>query len=121
MSVSYTHLYTNHTVLAEALECWPQTLFETLLPRIWQVIAEIAHRWQRQVEERFHDPAKTEKLAIVWDGGVRMANLCIAGGMSVNGVSALHSEILRRDVSVSYTHLSPPPPAMAPPGTSSTW
>ena len=90
--------YTNHTVLAEALECWPQTLFETLLPRIWQVIAEIAHRWQRQVEERFHDPAKTEKLAIVWDGGVRMANLCIAGGMSVNGVSALHSEILRKDV-----------------------
>lgn len=90
--------YTNHTVLAEALECWPQTLFETLLPRIWQVIVEIAHRWQRQVEEHFHDPAKTEKLAIVWDGGVRMANLCIAGGMSVNGVSALHSEILRRDV-----------------------
>ena len=90
--------YTNHTVLAEALECWPQTLFETLLPRIWQVIVEIAHRWQRQVEEQFHDPAKTEKLAIVWDGGVRMANLCIAGGMSVNGVSALHSEILRRDV-----------------------
>ena len=90
--------YTNHTVLAEALECWPQTLFETLLPRIWQVIVEIAHRWQRQVEEHFHDPAKTEKLAIVWDGGVRMANLCIAGGMSVNGVSALHSELLRRDV-----------------------
>ena len=90
--------YTNHTVLAEALECWPQTLFETLLPRIWQIIVEIAHRWQRQVEEFYHDPAKTERLAIVWDGGVRMANLCIAGGMSVNGVSALHTEILRRDV-----------------------
>ena len=90
--------YTNHTVLAEALECWPQTLFETLLPRVWQVIVEIARRWQNQVEERFHDPAKTERLAIIWDGGVRMANLCIAGGMSVNGVSALHSEILRKDV-----------------------
>ena len=90
--------YTNHTVLAEALECWPQTLFETLLPRIWQIIVEIAHRWQRQVEEFYHDPARTERLAIVWDGGVRMANLCIAGGMSVNGVSALHTEILRRDV-----------------------
>lgn len=90
--------YTNHTVLAEALECWPQSLFETLLPRIWQIIVEIAHRWQKQVEDFYHDPAKTEKLAIVWDGGVRMANLCIAGGMSVNGVSALHTEILRRDV-----------------------
>ena len=90
--------YTNHTVLAEALECWPQSLFESLLPRIWQIIVEIARRWQRQVEEFYHDPAKTEKLAIIWDGGVRMANLCIAGGMSVNGVSALHTEILRRDV-----------------------
>ena len=90
--------YTNHTVLAEALECWPQSLFESLLPRIWQIIVEIARRRQRQVEEFYHDPAKTEKLAIIWDGGVRMANLCIAGGMSVNGVSALHTEILRRDV-----------------------
>ena len=90
--------YTNHTVLAEALECWPQSLFESLLPRIWQIIVEIARRWQRQVEEFYHDPAKTEKLAIIWDGGVRMANLCIAGGMSVNGVSALHTDILRRDV-----------------------
>ena len=90
--------YTNHTVLAEALECWPQSLFETLLPRIWQIISEIAHRWQKQVEDFYHDPAKTEKLAIVWDGGVRMANLCIAGGMSVNGVSALHTDILKKDV-----------------------
>ena len=90
--------YTNHTVLAEALECWPQSLFETLLPRIWQIISEIAHRWQRQVEDFYHDPVKTEKLAIVWDGGVRMANLCIAGGMSVNGVSALHTDILKKDV-----------------------
>ena len=91
--------YTNHTVLAEALECWPQTLFETLLPRIWQIITEIAHRWQKRVEEYFHgDQEKVAKLAVVWDGGVRMANLCIAGGMAVNGVSALHSDILRRDV-----------------------
>lgn len=90
--------YTNHTVLAEALECWPQSLFETLLPRVWQVIVEIARRWQEQVENFYHDPAKTEKLAVIWDGGVRMANLCIAGGMSVNGVSALHTEILKNDV-----------------------
>ena len=90
--------YTNHTVLAEALEVWPQQLFETLLPRIWQILQEISRRWQAQVEEFYHDPAKTAKLAIIWDGGVRMANLCIAGSMAVNGVSALHSEILRKDL-----------------------
>ena len=89
--------YTNHTVLAEALECWPQSLFETLLPRIWQIISEIAHRWQKQVEDFYHDPAKTEKLAIVWDGGVRMANLCIAGGMAVNGVSLHPQELSKLD------------------------
>ena len=88
--------YTNHTVLSEALEVWPQQLFETLLPRVWQILQEISRRWQQQVEEFFHDPAKTAKLAIIWDGGVRMANLCIAGSMAVNGVSALHSEILRK-------------------------
>ena len=90
--------YTNHTVLAEALEVWPQQLFETLLPRVWQILQEISRRWQAQVEEFYHDPAKTAKLAIIWDGGVRMANLCIAGSMAVNGVSALHSEILRKDL-----------------------
>ncbi len=90
--------YTNHTVLAEALERWPQELIQRLMPRIWQILAEIARRWQEKVEEFYHDPAKTEKMAIVWGGEVRMANLCIAGGMAVNGVSGLHSEILRRDV-----------------------
>ena len=90
--------YTNHTVLSEALEVWPQQLFETLLPRVWQILQEIARRWQARVEEYYHDPAKTAKLAIIWDGSVRMANLCIAGSMAVNGVSALHSEILRKDL-----------------------
>ena len=90
--------YTNHTVLAEALERWPQQLMETLLPRVWEIITEIAHRYQKQIENFYHDPAKTAELAIVWDGQVRMANLCIAGGMAVNGVSALHSDILRHDV-----------------------
>ena len=90
--------YTNHTVLAEALECWPQQLFETLLPRVWQILQEIARRWQEKVENFFHDPSVTEKMAIVWGGEVRMANLCVAGGLSVNGVSGLHSEILKKDV-----------------------
>ena len=72
--------YTNHTVLAEALESWPQRLFETLLPRIWQIMQEIARRWQQKVDDFYHDPKKTEKMAVIWDGVVHMANLCIAGG-----------------------------------------
>jgi len=90
--------YTNHTVLAEALERWPQTLVQTLLPRIWQILVEIAARWQHRCEDFYHDESKVRDMAVIWDGEVRMANLCIAGGMAVNGVSALHSEILRRDV-----------------------
>jgi len=90
--------YTNHTVLAEALERWPQSLMQTLLPRVWEIIDEIARRWQNQVEERYHDPAKTAEMAIVWDGQVRMANLCVAVCTAVNGVSALHSDILRKDL-----------------------
>ena len=90
--------YTNHTVLAEALERWPQSLVETLLPRIWQIIQEISARWQQKVENFYRDPVKTQKMAILWDGEVRMANLCIAGGMAVNGVSGLHSDILKKDV-----------------------
>ena len=90
--------YTNHTVLAEALERWPQDLVQSLLPRIWQIICEIAHRWQDKAEAFYHDQEKVKAMAVIWDGEVRMANLCIAGGMAVNGVSALHSEILRQDV-----------------------
>ncbi|MCI2057634.1 MAG: glycogen/starch/alpha-glucan phosphorylase [Oscillibacter sp.] len=90
--------YTNHTVLAEALERWPQTLMEQLLPRIWQILTEIARRWQARCESFWHDETKVRDMAVIWDGEVRMANLCIAGGMAVNGVSALHSQILRTDV-----------------------
>ena len=90
--------YTNHTVLAEALERWPQDLVAQLLPRIWQILMEISRRWQKRVEEFYHDEGKTQKMAIIWVGEVRMANLCIAGGMAVNGVSALHSDILKKDV-----------------------
>ena len=95
---SHSVAYTNHTVLAEALERWPQQLVESLLPRVWQIVQEIAHRWQAKVENFYHDPAKTEKMTILWGGEVRMANLCIAGCLSVNGVSGLHSEILKKDV-----------------------
>ena len=105
--VTHCVAYTNHTVMAEALEVWPQQLFETLLPRVWQILQEIARRWQQQVEDFYHDPAKTARLAIIWDGGVRMANLCIAGSMAVNGVSALHSEILRKDLFKDACQMQP--------------
>jgi len=99
--------YTNHTVLAEALERWPQNLVESLLPRVWQILVEIASRWQKKVEEFYHDEAKTQELAVIWGGEVRMANLCIAGGMAVNGVSALHSQILKDDVFHSAYTMEP--------------
>ncbi|WP_312938569.1 glycogen/starch/alpha-glucan phosphorylase [Oscillibacter sp.] len=90
--------YTNHTVLAEALEKWPQALFERLLPRVWQITEEIARRWEEKCRAFFQNEEKVRDTAVVWDGVVRMANLCIAGGMRVNGVSALHSDILKNDV-----------------------
>ncbi|MCI9348509.1 MAG: glycogen/starch/alpha-glucan phosphorylase [Oscillibacter sp.] len=99
--------YTNHTVLAEALERWPQTLMERRLPRIYQIIQEISSRWQKKIEAFYHDPNKTKNMAIIWDGEIRMANLCIAGGMAVNGVSALHSDILRNDVFRDACNMEP--------------
>ncbi|MDO4812132.1 MAG: glycogen/starch/alpha-glucan phosphorylase [Eubacteriales bacterium] len=99
--------YTNHTVLAEALEKWPQQIMEVLLPRVWEIITEIAHRYQAKIEAFYHDERKTREMAIIWDGEVRMANLCIAGGMAVNGVSALHSDILRNDVFKNQYDMEP--------------
>ena len=99
--------YTNHTVLSEALERWPQNLVETLVPRIWQIMQEIARRWQDQIERFYRDEAKVRRMAIIWDGEVRMANLAIAGGCAVNGVSGLHSDILRRDVFHDFYVMEP--------------
>ena len=97
--VSKTVAYTNHTVLAEALERWPQALFETLLPRIWSIVCEIARRYQTELESRFGmGDGRVARMAIIWDGEVRMANMCICACYAVNGVSALHSEILKHDV-----------------------
>ena len=97
--VSRSVAYTNHTILAEALERWPQDLVQELLPRIWQIIVEISNRYQTRLTEFFHgDQSKVEKLAIVWGGEVRMANLCVCACSAVNGVSALHTNILKNDV-----------------------
>ncbi len=94
-----TVAYTNHTVLAEALERWPQNLVESLLPRIFQILCEINDRYLAQLRDFFHnDFNKLREMAVVWDGEVRMANLCVAACFAVNGVSALHSDILVKDV-----------------------
>lgn len=91
--------YTNHTVLAEALECWPQDLFQRLLPRIWSILREINDRYCRQLAEVFGgDVHKIGLMAIIWDFQIRMANLCICACCSVNGVSNLHTEILKNSI-----------------------
>ena len=106
--VSKTVCYTNHTVLAEALEKWPQELIQTLLPRIWTLIVEIANRYQAHLEQAFHgDQNKVENMAIIWGGQVRMANLCVCACQAVNGVSALHSDILKKDVFRNACSLKP--------------
>ncbi len=106
--VRQTVAYTNHTVLAEALERWPQDLFETLLPRIWDIVREIARRYQEELESHFgQGDSRVARMAVIWDGEIRMANLCIAACFAVNGVSALHSDILRHDVFVDACHLEP--------------
>ena len=97
--VSHSVCYTNHTVLAEALERWPQGLLSNLLPRIWQIIVEISNRYQTVLNDYWRgDQSKVERLAIIWGGEVRMANLCVCACSAVNGVSALHTEILKSDV-----------------------
>ena len=91
--------YTNHTVMPEALECWPESLVQELMPRVMQIIHEINERFCKELWNYFpNDFQKISKLAIVADDTVRMAHLAIAGSFSINGVSALHSEILKERV-----------------------
>lgn len=89
--------YTNHTIMAEALEKWPVDLFMRLLPRIYQIAEEINRRFILRVEERYpNDYSKIRNMAILYEGQIRMANLAIIGGYSVNGVARLHTEILEK-------------------------
>ena len=99
--------YTNHTVLSEALERWPQQLMETLLPRVWEIICEINRRWCDDLRARFGDDARVGRNLIIADGSVHMANLCLAACKTINGVSALHGEILRRDLFRDVCALDP--------------
>ncbi|MCD8005035.1 MAG: glycogen/starch/alpha-glucan phosphorylase [Oscillospiraceae bacterium] len=106
--VTHTVAYTNHTVLAEALECWPQQMMQELLPRIWQILVEISKRYQEELNRAFYgDQAKVRDNAILWDGEVRMADLCVCACFAVNGVSALHSDILRREVFRDVCQIQP--------------
>ena len=91
-----TCAYTNHTIMSEALEKWPIELFSRLLPRIYQIVEEINRRFIAEVEAKYPgDHFKVRKMAIIYDGQVRMANLAIVAGNSVNGVARLHTEILK--------------------------
>lgn len=105
--VTRTFAYTNHTVMKEALECWPEEIFKPLLPRIYQIVKEIDNRFRAEVWEETHDPAKVEKMAIISGGQIRMANLCVATCHSVNGVSALHSEILKETIFKDFYEITP--------------
>ncbi len=105
--VTSTVAYTNHTVMAEALEKWPESLIRQLLPRIYQIIKEIDNRLRSYVWESTHDAAYVERTAVIAEGVVKMANLCVAACHSVNGVSALHSQILKDRVFNDFYRLTP--------------
>ena len=96
--VTRTVAYTNHTVMAEALECWDQELFKRRLPRIYEIVFEINRRFCAQMHEQGVDGYQVGRMAVLNEGIVRMANLAVAASHSVNGVSRLHSEILKETV-----------------------
>jgi starch phosphorylase len=103
-----TCAYTNHTIMAEALEKWPIDLFSCLLPRIYQIVEEINRRFVAQIAERYPNrPDKVAKMAILYNGQVRMANMAIVGGFSVNGVAKLHTEILKNQELKDFYEMFP--------------
>ena len=99
--------YTNHTVMSEALEKWPQDLIQKLLPRLWEILCEINKRWVAHLVSRFGQGGRVGRNMIIRDGQVHMANLCLAACMKVNGVSRLHGEILKRDLFRDLNELQP--------------
>lgn len=100
--------YTNHTVMAEALEKWPQQLFQTLLPRIFQIVCEINRRYCDELWRVYPgDNNKVAENAILEHGQIKMATLCLVAANTINGVSALHSEILKHDIFKDYYERHP--------------
>ena len=103
-----TCAYTNHTIMAEALEKWPIELFSRLLPRIYQIIEEINRRFVEEIKAKYPgNQEKIRKMAIIYDGQVKMAHLAIAAGYSVNGVAALHTEILKKQELRDFYEMMP--------------
>ena len=108
-----TCAYTNHTIMAEALEKWPIDLFSRLLPRVYQIVEEINRRFVRQIEEKYRNvygvdiQEKVRKMAILYDGQVKMAHMAIAAGYSVNGVAQLHTEILKKEELKDFYEMFP--------------
>ena len=103
-----TCAYTNHTIMAEALEKWPIELFSRLLPRIYQIVEEINRRFCQEIERKYPgNHEKVRKMAIIQDGQVKMAHLAIAAGYSVNGVAALHTEILKNQELKDFYEMMP--------------
>ena len=100
--------YTNHTIMAEALEKWPIELFSRLLPRVYQIVEEINRRFVAQIQQRYPgDNEKIRRMAIIYDGQVRMAYLAIVGSFSVNGVAKLHTEILEKQELRDFYEMMP--------------
>lgn len=103
-----TCAYTNHTIMAEALEKWPIELFSRLLPRVYQIVEEINRRFVKQIEQIYPgNQEKIRKMAIIYDGQVKMAHLAIASGYSVNGVARLHTEILKKQELRDFYEMMP--------------
>lgn len=105
--VKRTTAYTNHTIMREALECWQIDLFKGLLPRIFQIVTEIDNRFRAEMWEKTHDAGYVSRTAIIENGVVRMANLCVASCHSVNGVSKLHSNIIKDNLFNDYYRITP--------------
>ena len=103
-----TCAYTNHTIMAEALEKWPIELFSRLLPRIYQIVEEINRRFVAAISQKYPgDQEKIRKMAIIYDGQVKMAHLAICAGFSVNGVARLHTEILKNQELKDFYQMMP--------------
>ncbi len=105
--VNKTIAYTNHTVMQEALECWSEELFRQRLPRIYQIVKEIDNRYRYEMYDLTHDAAMVERTAVISGGVVKMANLSVIAGHNVNGVSKLHSQILKDDLFNDYYKITP--------------